>query len=236
MIEAYLNYSILDCVEECLRTKRCRSVNYYKGANFCEINFSRNITQPAFYRQAPGWLYTDIQYWDEVLAESCAGSPCEINEKCIPKAFGQFDCVLSDCGIPIDIIKNTTWNVQDWEGIGIRKRMHIKCLDSFEQRGSGMIVCHKNGTWITDLVCQEPISVVGADCKELRENGHTDSGVYEIYPYGTDTSPISVYCDMNTEGGGWTAIQKRVNGSVSFDRAWEKYKKGFGDAGLDFWI
>ncbi|XP_062579133.1 fibroleukin-like, partial [Saccostrea cucullata] len=82
-----------------------------------------------------------------------------------------------------------------------------------------------------------PISVVGADCKELRENGHTDSGVYEIYPYGTYTSPISVYCDMNTEGGGWTAIQKRVNnGSVSFDRTWKEYKKGFGDAGLDFWI
>ncbi|XP_062587178.1 fibrinogen alpha chain-like [Saccostrea cucullata] len=230
LIESYVNYSILDCVEECLRTKRCRSVNYYKGANFCEINFRRKENNQKLYREASGWLYTDIQYWDKVLAGSCAGPPCKKNyEKCIPKPFGQYECVLSDCGIPVNKI-NTTWDVHEWDGIGIRKRIHIKCLESFKQRGSGMIVCHKNGTWITDLVCQ------AKDCMGLRENGHTDSGVYEIYPFGTDPRPVRVYCDMNTMGGGWTAIQNRVNGSVSFERIWDEYKKGFGDAGQDFWI
>ncbi|XP_062613111.1 fibroleukin-like [Saccostrea cucullata] len=74
------------------------------------------------------------------------------------------------------------------------------------------------------------------DCKGLRENGHTYSGVYEIYPFGTDPRPVRVYCDMITMGGGWTVIQKRVTGSVSFDRTWDDYKNGFGEAGQDFWI
>ncbi|XP_062588682.1 fibroleukin-like [Saccostrea cucullata] len=41
---------------------------------------------------------------------------------------------------------------------------------------------------------------------------------------------------MITMGGGWTVIQKRVTGSVSFDRTWDDYKNGFGEAGQDFWI
>ncbi|XP_062614681.1 ryncolin-1-like [Saccostrea cucullata] len=69
------------------------------------------------------------------------------------------------------------------------------------------------------------------DCKDLRENGQTITGVYDIYPYRTLTIPISVYCD-----GGWTAIQKRVDGSVSFNRNWTEYKNGFGTPEQDYWI
>ncbi|XP_061190522.1 fibrinogen beta chain-like [Saccostrea echinata] len=72
------------------------------------------------------------------------------------------------------------------------------------------------------------------DCKEIRENGHTYSGVYEISPFGT--SPLIVYCDMETMEGGWTAIQKRVNGSLSFDRNWSEYKNGFGSPEQDIWV
>ncbi|XP_061190346.1 fibroleukin-like [Saccostrea echinata] len=74
------------------------------------------------------------------------------------------------------------------------------------------------------------------DCKDLHKDGHTNSGVYEIYPYGTITSPVRVYCDMVTMGGGWTAIQKRVNGSLSFDRSWADYKNGFGSPEQNVWV
>ncbi|XP_062598453.1 ficolin-1-like [Saccostrea cucullata] len=74
------------------------------------------------------------------------------------------------------------------------------------------------------------------DCKELHTDGHTRSGVYEIYPYGTITSPVRVYCDMHTMGGGWTAIQKRVNGSLNFVRNWTEYKNGFGTPEQDIWV
>ncbi|XP_062609389.1 fibroleukin-like [Saccostrea cucullata] len=79
-------------------------------------------------------------------------------------------------------------------------------------------------------------SAIPKDCNDLHEDGQTITGVYDIYPYSTLTIPISVYCDMTTMGGGWTAIQKRVDGSVIFDRNWADYKNGFGSPEQDVWV
>ncbi|XP_061177582.1 fibroleukin-like [Saccostrea echinata] len=41
---------------------------------------------------------------------------------------------------------------------------------------------------------------------------------------------------METLDGGWTVIQKRVDGSVGFDRIWTDYKNGFGVPDQEVWI
>ena len=49
----------------------------------------------------------------------------------------------------------------------------------------------------------------------------------------------SVYCDMETKGGGWTIIQRRGDNGRPKDyflRPWADYKKGFGDPAEDFWL
>lgn len=41
---------------------------------------------------------------------------------------------------------------------------------------------------------------------------------------------------MRTANGGWTIIQRRINGSEDFYRNWEDYVKGFGKMNGEFFI
>ncbi|MPC13302.1 Fibrinogen C domain-containing protein 1 [Portunus trituberculatus] len=73
------------------------------------------------------------------------------------------------------------------------------------------------------------------DCWQLLRKGRKQSGVYSIQPRYSLT-PFFVYCDMETDGGGWTVIQRREDGSVDFLREWADYKHGFGNIAGEYWL
>lgn len=42
------------------------------------------------------------------------------------------------------------------------------------------------------------------DCKGVLESGKNSSGLYVIDPCGGRQRLVTVYCDLDTDGGGWT--------------------------------
>ncbi|XP_067863091.1 ficolin-1-like [Heptranchias perlo] len=72
------------------------------------------------------------------------------------------------------------------------------------------------------------------NCKQLQDKGVTLSGWYLIYL--ENCKSLTVFCDMDTDGGGWLVFQKRMDGSVNFYRDWNSYKKGFGNQLSEFWL
>lgn len=73
-------------------------------------------------------------------------------------------------------------------------------------------------------------------CKELKEDGQTKSGIYRVN-LNDGKGEFHVFCDMNLQGGGWTIIQRRVDGTTSFNRSRSQYNVGFGDMDdSNFWL
>ena len=72
------------------------------------------------------------------------------------------------------------------------------------------------------------------DCIEFYQFGVKVNGIYQVHQ--NLLKIIQVYCDQTTDGGGWTVIQRRVDGSVNFCRDWNHYKKGFGQLQNEFWL
>ena len=77
-------------------------------------------------------------------------------------------------------------------------------------------------------------TAVYKNCAEVYKSGDKISGVYKIDPDGL--GEFEVFCDQTTAGGGWTVFQKRYNGAVDFFRAWDDYKRGFGNLNGEFWL
>ncbi|KAL6077046.1 hypothetical protein STEG23_008425, partial [Scotinomys teguina] len=73
------------------------------------------------------------------------------------------------------------------------------------------------------------------DCADVYQAGFNKSGIYTIY-FNNMPEPKKVFCNMDVNGGGWTVIQHREDGSLDFQRGWKEYKMGFGNPSGEYWL
>ena len=70
------------------------------------------------------------------------------------------------------------------------------------------------------------------DCKDAYNRGNKQDGIFCLPSFGLS----QVRCDVTTAPKGWIVFQRRIDGTVDFNRSWTDYKNGFGDLNGNCWL
>ena len=96
-------------------------------------------------------------------------------------------------------------------------------------------LCVEDYSLIAKYFCDCRERPTRRDCKEHHEQGERINGIYRIN-MNINGRDIQVYCDHTIDKGGWTVLQRRMDGSENFYRNWTEYKLGFGHLHREHWL
>ncbi|XP_053408501.1 microfibril-associated glycoprotein 4-like [Mercenaria mercenaria] len=74
------------------------------------------------------------------------------------------------------------------------------------------------------------------DCYDIKKKYPDHQSGISVIQLWKSKKLVSVFCDMDTDNGGWTVFQNRFDGSVDFYRNYANYTNGFGDLTGEFWL
>lgn len=122
----------------------------------------------------------------------------------------------------------------------------IQELQDMLNTNAQKIVQLKQKISVLEGQCQQPCKdtvqiqeYTGKDCQEVANKGARSSGLYFIKPLKAKRQFL-VYCEIEPSGSAWTVFQRRLDGSVDFNKNWVQYKEGFGYLSptdtTEFWL
>ncbi|XP_068108815.1 fibroleukin-like isoform X2 [Hyperolius riggenbachi] len=133
--------------------------------------------------------------------------------------------ILSGCELPCN------------ESVQKLSALESQRLKTLETKEEPPLTLKSTGNLVTQVVesSEKMERIFPRDCADIYKQGIRENGIYTIQPIAL-RQPFEVYCDMVTDGGGWTVFQKRLDGAVDFNRTWQEYKQGFGSLQGEHWL
>ncbi|XP_061588247.1 tenascin-N isoform X3 [Cololabis saira] len=217
-----------------------------------EIPVGRDSTSYKLVGLRPGVLHT-VYIWafhgDRVSAKSSTEAETDIDS---PKDLKASDVRADSASLtwtaPLADIDGYVLTFRDEDGnmetverqLGGRENSFIASSLETGKRYIVTIVAYRG--YKRSRVVETVFTTVGLlypfpmDCVQILKNGNKKSGIYTIYINNVRSKPIEVFCDMDTDGGGWLMLQRRNSGKLDFMKRWRQYIAGFGNMTDEFWI
>ncbi|XP_060553736.1 fibrinogen-like protein A [Ruditapes philippinarum] len=218
-----------ECARNCMSVTICKSIDYDRKERTCKLNDVESSSVDLLeFETKIGSIFSDISEWPSTMMGACQSNPCQTNQRCYEndKSYLCRDLFTCSYGKKIDngILEMVATGVHKFCDVAL-----VKCDDGFVTIQKE-VRCLATGQWQTASCHQF------TDCKDIHDVfPEAQSGLYDIVLWQSGTI-LTVNCDMETAGGGWTIFHRRLDGSVEFYRNFKDYENGFGNADGEFWL